>query len=75
MFLTAVDPTAAAAIAERIRARIANAGDGLTLTASIGIAHHPQHAAASRSYSPPPTLRCTRPNAERQTACHLTEFG
>jgi len=43
VFLPAVDPPAAITVAERIRSRIAHASTAPAMTASIGVAHYPQH--------------------------------
>jgi diguanylate cyclase (GGDEF)-like protein len=43
VFLPTVDPQAAITVAERIRSRIAHASTAPAMTASIGVAHYPQH--------------------------------
>jgi len=43
VFLPTADPQAAITVAERVRSRIAHASTAPAMTASIGVAHYPQH--------------------------------
>jgi diguanylate cyclase (GGDEF)-like protein len=45
VFLPGLPPRSAVTVAQRLRASIAHAHDSMALTASIGVAHCPEHGA------------------------------